>query len=537
VAARAAIAWSRAQTTFALLATALLAGWHVVRALDGGPLWRDEAHVVNWASFPSIALVWGNRHLDAFPATWSLLVHAWVSLAGGSDTSLRALGAGVGIAGLATLWWTMRQLGARAPALVLVLYAANPVVLVFGDSVRGYGLGLAALTFFLGAVAAAVARPRWQTLALAQLAALLVAHTDFRNCVFVLAALVAAAAVAARRRQAKLAALILALGALPLLSLATYLPTFRSVSDWVAVYHQPVSYAYLFRIFSHALEAAGARVPQLFWLFVLLGAAACVREIVSPRAPIARDRALLLLITLAIAIPGTFVALASLRILTQIWYYQSLLCVMVICADGGLALRGPLCGESRWETGAKLALVGAAVALCAPVVWQTRTFRLTNVDAITAGLDREAASGDLVVVTPYELSASFGRYYAGAAPWITLPEVRDRRFQDPRSVKEKIGRADPIRAELDRIAATLAAGHRVWWVGVPSVPRPGTDPSDLPPGPDPRTGWYDVPYRTAWMAQAGAVLAREAGAIRLVVPQSEGAINRFENLPLYVADP
>jgi hypothetical protein len=534
VAARAAVVWSRAQAAFALLATALLAGWHVVRAFDAGPLWRDEAHVVNWASFPSIAGVWANRDLDAFPATWPLLVHAWVAFAGGSDGSLRALGAGVGIAGLAVLWWAMRELGVRAPMLVLTLYAASPVVLVFGGSLRGYGLGLAALILFLGAAAASVARPRWRTLALTQLAALLVAHTDFRNCVFVLAALVAAAAVAARRRQVRFAALTLALGLLPLLSLATYLPTFRSVSDWVAVYHQPVSYAYLFRTFSRALETAGAGVPQLFWLAVLLGTAACVREIVAPREPAARDRALFLLITLAIGVPATFFALDSLRILTQIWYYQSLLCVMAVCAEGGIALRG---GASRWEATAKLALLIAAVVLSAPVVWQSRTFRLTNVDAITTALDREAAPDDLIVVTPYEFSASFDRYYAGAAPWITLPEVRDHRFQDPRSVKEKIGRADPIRAELDRIAATLQAGHRVWWVGMPNLPQPGADPGDLPPGPAPGLGWYDVPYRNVWMAQAGVVLVREASGLRLVVPHSEGAINRFENLPLYVADP
>ena len=59
--------------------------------------------------------VGANRHLDAFPATWPLLIHEWIALAGGSDASLRALGALIAIAGLAALSWTSpRQASAVA---------------------------------------------------------------------------------------------------------------------------------------------------------------------------------------------------------------------------------------------------------------------------------------------------------------------------------------------------------------------------------------------------------------------------------------
>src|SRR4030095_2919322 len=222
--------------------------------LRAGPLWRDEAHVVNWAALPSLAEVWSNRHLDAFPATWSLLLHAWMSAAGGSDASLRALGAVIAVAGLAAIWWTARQLGARAPLFALVLFAANPTTLVFGGSVRGYGPGLVALILFLGASARLVARLDWRNAVLAVLTALAAVHTDFRSGVFVFALLVAAAVVAARRRHGRRAG---------------------------------------------ALATAGPWMEYLWGFALLLAVAACARELTASRErrdPAVQDRALFLLV-------------------------------------------------------------------------------------------------------------------------------------------------------------------------------------------------------------------------------------------------
>src|SRR5258705_347688 len=70
---------------------------------------------------------------------------------------------------------------ARSDAALPPANEINPCVLVFGDSVRGYGLALVALVVFVGAVGRIVARPDWQNFALAELAAWLAAQTDFRN--------------------------------------------------------------------------------------------------------------------------------------------------------------------------------------------------------------------------------------------------------------------------------------------------------------------------------------------------------------------
>ena len=176
------------------------------------------------------------------------------------------------------------------------------------------------------------------------------------------------------------------------------------------------SYAPLVLAFAGALRAAGLGVARLWSLVVLLAAAACVRELVSPADPAARDRALFFVVTLAIGIPGTFLLLHFLRLPTQIWYYQSLLAALALCADGALALRGEV---SRAETGAKLVLAVCAIALGAPAEWRSRTASMTNVDVIADRLDREAAPEDLILVQR-EVSPTFDRYYGGPARWITF---------------------------------------------------------------------------------------------------------------------
>jgi len=265
--------------------------------------------------------------------------------------------------------------------------------------------------------------------------------------------------------------------------------------------------------------------------------AACAREFLpsrQPPCPAARDRVLFLLVALAIGVPGIFLVLHFLRLVTHIWYYQALVAVLATCADGAFAVRGE---ASRPATGARLALAACAIVLGAHATWNSRAFRMTNADVIAARLDEQAVPADLIVVTPYQMSASFERYYRGLAPWITLPEVPDHHFQDPSAFKEKMSRRDPIRTELDRIAATLRGGHRVWMVGSLKFPNAEATLPHLPPAPAPETGWLDVPYINAWSAEAGAVVAREARTIRVVAPRSAGLVNRFENTRLLVAEP
>jgi hypothetical protein len=211
-----------------------------------------------------------------------------------------------------------------------------------------------------------------------------------------------------------------------------------------------------------------------------------------------------------------------------------MLAALALCADAALSLARR---RSRREAGLLLALAIGAAALAAPAAWQTRGYRMTNLDRIAAHLGAAAAPEDLVVVTSYYLSASFDRYYRGPAPWTALPEVADFRFQGFLGVKAKMSREDPIRGELERIASTLRAGHRVWLVGSLRVPAPGSAPPIPPPAPTAESGWSDTPYLDAWSAQAGAVVQREARVVHRVLAPLAGAVNPLENIELLVARP
>src|SRR5581483_12358580 len=122
-----------------------------LRALQAGGLWRDEAGAFAVATLPTWRDVYAQFPHEAFPLAFMAIVRGWVALCGGGDGSLRALGFLVCVGLIVALWW--RAWRARTtPVVSLALVVATPSILVYGSSVRGYGLGcvwmvLAALAF------------------------------------------------------------------------------------------------------------------------------------------------------------------------------------------------------------------------------------------------------------------------------------------------------------------------------------------------------------------------------------------------------
>ena len=70
--------------------------------------------------------------------------------------------------------------------------------------------------------------------------------------------------------------------------------------------------------------------------------------------------------------------------------------------------------------------------------------RQTNADLVAQTVTRGAAPGDLVLVNPWYDGISFGRYYRGKAPWITLPEMTDHRYHRYDLLKIKMASPRPI---------------------------------------------------------------------------------------------
>src|SRR5215210_1338877 len=135
----------------ALLITLFVVGLHGLRLVHAGPLWRDEAAAFHLATSPTLAEVVAKH--ESFPPPFFFLIRAWAAALGGSDASLRFFGLLVGLGLLALFWWTARRAAGTVPLLALALVAVNPSVLIFGDSLRGYGLGTAAIVAVFGTFA------------------------------------------------------------------------------------------------------------------------------------------------------------------------------------------------------------------------------------------------------------------------------------------------------------------------------------------------------------------------------------------------
>jgi hypothetical protein len=517
-----------------ILLTAALVPLHVEFQRHAGPLWRDEVNGVNLIGMPTFGDVLANVHLDSFPYAWATVLRLWAVVAGTDDARLRLLGLVVGVATLAAIWWSGRRLGLDAPLVTLVLVGMNPSIVVYGDSVRGYGAGAAAICWALGALWAFVAAPRAATFVLALVAAVVSVQTYFPNGVLLSAVGCGAAVVCARRRAWSPLVGVVAVGLASAASLALAAPWIRYAFEVGKLEQGEWPFASLVSVFRGALVPD---VPALATGWVVAtavaggGCAAALRATDAAR----RDRALFAGVTIVVGLAAYFAYLHLIaRLPTQYWYYLSLMMLLALCLDVGVWLAAERVRYGPWL---RAALVGIVAVWGAPDVRAAVGVRMTNVDVVAQRIAADARAADLVVVVPWVAGISFGRYYAGAAPWITVPDLADHRFHRHLDVMAKMRLGDGgVRDELDRIERTLRAGGRVWVAGPLRAPAPGDAPPALVPAPAGPRGWRAAPYLDAWELQLGALLRAHAVEVWNVPLADVGAVNRWETLPLVMAE-
>jgi len=507
--------------------TVAVAALHAVRMLHAGGLWRDEAGAARLAMMPTVREMFGLFQHEAFPLLFPVTVRTWVAVAGGGDAALRAFGLLVGLALVGVLWWNARAWG-TVPLLSLALLGLSVPVLIYGDSVRGYGLGSVLLLLMLGLLARALS-PQAPMAPMTVLAALPVVAVACVQVVLSNSALLgalcgAAIVVAAMRRRWGLAAWIFGCGALAALSLLPYAaPLAAARRQWSMIVTYPIQ---LIRIWHGFQETVGPRLVLGVWLLLLgLGIAfALIRR----REP--SDVTLFAALTILFALVADGLFLKTLGYRPRAWYYVPLLALLAGALDAVWARSG----------GRRLAAVRAAAvvlvvaAQCVPL-WQQAMLRQTNVDLVAARVAASAAPDDLVVVNSWYCGVSFNRYYTGTARWLTVPDIPDHRVHRYDLLKARMVSRAPIDDVLATIAAALRSGHRVWLVGGAEWPRPGETVQALPPAPLTPEGWHDLPYMTSWSRQLGAYLESHAGQLTPVAVPVADRVSALEDLPLVVA--
>ena len=498
-----------------------------------GPLWRDEASTLHFANQPTYGDVLASLDLVSLPPLYQVIVRAWSGLGWeNEDLGVRALGFIVTAAVLAAIWLGARALDIAPPLIMLALFATHGIVLSTIGLVRPYGLGALAVIAASCAVLRLVASPRALTFAVGAAFTTLAVQTQYQNTLLVAVIIAAGAAAAAWSRDWKGAALVIGTGVVAAVSLAPYLGILARSQKW-RILHRSMSEAdpaYLLVRFGDLLSMESFPLLLLWFALVVLacyGAARVLRAATMSRAE--RQRGIYAVMTL---FGGAAALLAFFHFADRVlqpWHVVPVIALMALSLDMIFA-------QSTWPAPTRLVIAAFAAVLSLPASIPQVTVRQTNIDLLAHRLERDAATGDLILVNPWFMGITLRRYYHGSAPILTVPPVDDLRIHRFDQIRAHMASADPLGAVETAIKTTLRDGHRVWVVGSLPIPGPGHQVQQLAPAPHPVTGWSETTYRIGWALQVGSFLrahARRGSRYSLPLLQ---AVNGYENAELMMIE-
>ncbi len=324
----------------ALLAAAALV-LHVVNMRYAGGLWRDEAATVYLAQMPSFSQIWSHLEHESFPLLVTMLLRGWSALGlGDSDRTLRAFGLLFGIAVIAALWWNAWR-SSSPPLLSMLLFALSPTVIRWGDSLRGYGLGIFFILLSIGSIWSVVRLPSMRTALLAAVAGVFAVQTLYQNA-FVLASICLSGAVVALRRQDyKRALLVFSIGIPAALSLLPYLPVVKRANEWNVATQIPLDLPRIGTVLQRALSEPNALMlwfgGGILSLAIVIGVLSISRRQQPSPGVQDADLAWFCLVLMLTTTVSYYIFLKIAKFPTETWYYLVWMAVMAVAADALLA--------------------------------------------------------------------------------------------------------------------------------------------------------------------------------------------------------
>jgi hypothetical protein len=516
------------------LITLVAALLHGIFLECAGPLWRDEIGIVNIALLPAWSDVWNTLPHDHCPIIFPSLARLWSeSGLGATDYGLRIFGVGIGLCLLATFWIANRMMGRGLPLFSLALVAMNVTVITFGDSLRAYGLATVFIVLTLGMVWRFLERPDWRRGLLAGIAAVASVHTLYQNAFLLLAICLAGMTVSLCRRQYRVATAVLGIGLVGALSLAPYIKPMIEAQSWWEVSKTGDGFLdFLDRLIQITGGFSSKWFLGVWFVLVLIAAVLGIAPFlmaVDKKGPGRQDVSLFAGVALISGFVGygLFFKLAGLPV--QPWYCIPLLGFMAVCCDVILPRIHPAMRPVM------LLVAIISVLLAFPVTYAKVQQRRSNGDWIVEKLAHNIRSDDFVIVHPWYYGLTFARYYNGHQDWTTLPPLGDYRFHRYDLIKPKLQMTNAIQPVLEKVEATLRAGHRVWIVGdVPFSKPNAAPPVDLAPAPNGPEGWLDSPYTRAWGLKLGYLLGVHATNVTPVIDSSAYGRKPWENIGLTV---
>ena len=527
----------RAEWIAAVLLSATILFLLAVRATHAGGLWRDECAVVQLAGMPAIADVLRNFQHEAFPPLFPLIIRGYTFVFGSTDAALRVFGFVIGCLLIAAFWINARLIRGDVPLVALALTALNTTFLVWGTTIRGYGLGSALVVLVFGCIGSLLVGAKPQQVVATALIALFAVQVLLYNSVLLLAIGGAAVLILFFQRRFKQALLVASICGVALLFLLPYVPSYLRARDWnILVRGWPTSYS-LWKHFEVALGNPGYSIPALWYCIALGLSGVLVFQLVRNREGQSADQTNLVwfaIFACALALFGCYAFLRILSYTTSNWYYLAFICVGAAALD---LIASVLCTSTslRWIR----LVIAAGAMIAAPVAdWDAITERHTNVDLAAQVVSERVGADDLVVVVPWQFGIPFNRYYHGSARWMTVPRIADHLVHRYDLIKAKMIADHPIDDLTEGLRVALSSGNRVWFVGGLNLPRPEEGAMILPPAPASRFKWDNRAYTASWWQQLSVFAVMHANKIESVpLPQSESArINELEQTSLTIVE-
>ncbi len=455
----------------ALGLTGLLGVMHIVLLLNRGPLWRDEISSLSLATAPTWPQFWAGLGLDPMPAFFPLLLRAWKTIAGDSDFHLRILGCLIGLAGLGAFWMSARLTKHRTPLLSLVSLGICPTLIIWGDSLRGYGLGVFWIVLAFALFWQLIERPTRWTFAAATLAGICSVHSVYTNALLIFSCVLAAICVTARRREWARAGLVLGSGMLAAFSLVPYAKLVHATTEWADLNRIDFSLLNSSKVLAAALS--GPR-EFLFWGWLaLIGLALATTLIARPANSRRRDSTLYALLA---SVGGFIFTMTFFRVVgwgTNVWYYLPILAVAAVAMDLILDLEN-LRGHAPIAR-MTVALLGVIFVL--PFSLRALDRRASNIDLAAAVISKQASEDDVVIVWPAPDGITFQRYLRRPLDWIAIPQVEHFPAQPGDDLLAPFREAGALQPVIEKVEAALKSNRRVWLAS--------TWPLQLPRGPVP----------------------------------------------------
>ncbi len=524
---------SRTHWIVAITCTILSLLFHIARVHWAGAPWRDEITTASVADQPTLAAFYNHLRLDSFPAMTALLLRVWRAAPwGAGDTGLRVFGMLVGFGIVAVLWRNSWRLGRCPPVCSMALLAASPVIVQWGDTVRGYGLGTLLSMLLVGLVAQLIAadRLRLRSFLPAAAVAFLCVQSLYQNSFLVAAICIGAGMVAVHRRRWRLLIGLGCIGVLSASGLFIYLPVLRSLSQVHELVQFPTDIGELLAKLIKTLMSGGLFSP-LGWIAMLL--LLCSAPWLTSRSA-SSDLAVFALVTSLVAVIGFFIYLQLLHFGAKSWYFIPLLGTLIACADIariGLLPPHPTPSSDTGRAGEVLSWALAGIVLFSlPTVWSQLHERQTNIDYVARMLQTRMDGDDVVLIIPEYLAPAFRRYFRGSNAVLTVPPTNDPSLEGLFNIRHAMLEEHPIDGVLQTLTQALQGGHRVWaFLSVPAPPE-GESPAVLPPPPLPESGWDQEPYLRSWERQAGYLLKQHADHIDQVVVDDPPGVNQYEHV-------